>query len=73
MIFCKCGVRTNGRNAASVGDSKVQDAMNVQTRTRECRECGNVIHTTEMQTGELSELRRRAYLWERYVDSERAS
>ena len=59
-------------NIASKGDSRVQDALNVQTRTRCCVTCAGQVHTTETTTSELHELRRRAYLWERFVAKEPA-
>lgn len=74
MIFCpRCGARANVKNIASVADSAVADALNVQGRTRECAAaCAGsaVLHTTELLSSELAELRRQAYLWQRVVADE---
>lgn len=72
MIRCKCGGTTFVKSLASKGDSRSQDAMNVQTRTRYCATCLETLHTTETMTSELHELRRRAYLWERFAAKEEA-
>ena len=72
MIRCKCGGTTFVKNLASKGDSRSQDELNVQNRTRYCVVCLETLHTTETMTSELNELRRRAYLWERFAAKEAA-
>jgi ribosomal protein S27AE len=67
MIHCpKCGAGMPVRHIGGKLDSQIADAMQVAYRNRECRACGTVLHTTELRTAELGELRRQAYLWQRH-------
>lgn len=74
MIHCpKCGAGMPVRHIGGKLDSRVADALRVAYRNRQCRACGTVLHTTELQSSELSELRRQAYLWQRHEAAERAA
>lgn len=68
MIRCRCGGKTAARNASGYVPP-LDAALNVYTRHRKCS-CGQVTKTVELPATELGELRRRAYLWERYAANE---
>lgn len=69
MIYCTtCGGRTRIGNSETVGEAPIADALNVFTRTRYCTDCNRSVHTTEITSAELGELRRQSYLWRRHGD-----
>ena len=73
MMYCKCGGKAHVGSIHDDTKSGLQRALNIVKRNRVCVRCDSTINTTEVASIELSELRRRAYLWERYVDSEKAA
>lgn len=72
MIHC-CGAAALVRHIGGKLDSDVANALQIAYRNRQCQACGKVMHTTEIRTSELNELRRQAYLWQRHEAAERAA
>ena len=58
----------NHTGASQGTDCTVEHALNILGRWREC-ESGHRWKTYELDAGELCELRRRAYLYERHIGS----
>lgn len=63
---CGAGAEVNLDN--KVRQTDVDIALRVIRRVRVCK-CGEQFGTTELPSGELADLRRRAYLYERTVGS----
>lgn len=69
-IACpRCGSRSHIKYQSGVGPNRVTEAMRVVKRNRECTKCELMFSTTEIDSAELAELRRRAHLFERHVGS----
>ncbi len=69
IICAHCG----GRCLVDFGNlprpSRVTNEMRIVRRVRCCENCGKSFSTTEMDSAELADLRRRAYLYERSIGS----
>lgn len=64
-ISCpKCGGQSHLRQGRSSG-SELCTAMRIVNRVRVCKACGFSFRTVEIDCAELSDLRRRAYLYDR--------
>jgi hypothetical protein len=67
MPYCRCGARAHVEHASD-WRNRIDVEMGQVTRVRKCLSCWSQWRTVELRESELNELRRRAYLWERYGD-----